>query len=184
MAKNKDSLSMGEVLAKWKKSKWGIKIFGAIFFLFPFVPPYFLYYDSIYIQNFTFDPRDSSQLPYFFGYLCVYYLVFLVILSKIADKNTKRRKEIIEKGILLGCPLELTRLSSGNSYRSVLLMNQASLDAFVELEESKIPQILEESITHQEPYVLKVTVAASTSGKFLERTIPYYARARKIGDRP
>lgn len=186
MAKREKTFTMAEVVKKWKTNKLMIKVFGGIFFLFPFVPPYFLYYDKMYLTSFSFDPRDPNQIPYFFAYLTVYYVIFLGILSKIADNNSKRKKLIIDKSILLGCPVDVRRLSEGksNSFKTTVCINQDMLTALEAVGSHEKPKQQSEEMAMAEPFAMKIVIASGTAGKFLESTIPHYHRARKIGDTP
>lgn len=186
MSKLKNNYKMAEAWRFVKKGKVMLYVLGAVIAVFPFIPPYFLYYDQLMLGGFVFDPRNPEQVPYFFGYLAVYYFITLIFLSKYADKLSRLRKEIAEKAILLGCPMEIKSrgASASNSYSTTVMVNEKMMEKLLQLNVNEKPKWQEEEVAMAEPFVEKMNIGSATSAKFLAKNIPYFEKARKIGTVP
>ncbi|MFI3253735.1 MAG: hypothetical protein R3Y63_05290 [Eubacteriales bacterium] len=179
--KNKNK-TIGETMSSLKRGKWILRISMLIFVVFPFIPPYFLYYNAVYIPNLVFDPgRNPEQVTYFFVYLGLYYLIYLMVLGAVSEKHKKQEKIIIDKAILLGCPVDICPIKNSNSYQCKVLVNAEMMDFLKELHYQDKVEWQEEEIATKEPYVKKFSLGGGTSEKFLSKNIPFYEKARKIG---
>lgn len=181
MLRLKDNFTMEEALAYLNKSKTLQAILAVVLLPLPFIPPYFLYYDQIYIESLVFDPRDPQHTMYFFLYLAVYFFLYLLILGKISSKRSKVRQMITEKAIILGCPIEIKPVSGGGSYKTTVLMNEGMKNLLLPLRVKERPGFQKDEIALQEPYIEKIPIDSGVSGKFLGKNIPNFANARKIG---
>lgn len=176
MAKMKGNYTMGQAMDYCKRGKISLKVIGVLGAFFPFFPPYFL----------GFDPRFEEQVPIFYLYLGIYYILFIGILGRMADQQSKLGKIVAEKAILMGCPIEIKPMGgkASNSYRTTVMVNEAMLAQLRELklEGHNEMQGAEKSLA--EPFVEKFSIGSGTSAKFLAKNIPHFEKARKIGDIP
>lgn len=176
MAKLKGNYTMGEAIDYFTKGKTTLKLWAVVGTLFPYFPPYYV----------GFDPRFEEQVPYFFLYLGVYYVLFIALLGNVTDKQSKAKKISAEKAILLGCPIELKSMGgkASNSYRTTVMVNEAML---VKLREQRVEghvHFEKAEVALAEPFVKKFTIGSGTSARFLSKNIPHYEQARKIGEIP
>lgn len=176
MAKLKGNYTMGQALDYCKRGKISTKVIGVLGAFFPFFPPYYM----------GFDPRFEEQIPMFYLYLGVYYILFIGILGKMTDKQSKLWKIMAEKAILLGCPIELKPMGAkaSNSYRTTVLVNEAMLAVLRNLCVEDYIKMEKEDLAMAEPFVVTFSIGSGTSARFLAKNIPHYDIARKIGDNP
>lgn len=175
MSKLKGNYTMGDAMDYCRKGKVTVKILALFGTFFPFIPPYYL----------GFDPRFQEQIAPFYIYLGTYYVLFVAFLGKFSDKQDKTKKIVAEKAILMGCPIDIKPLGKGgNSYSSTVMVNEAMLALLrlQRLEDAVVWQ--EDDIALKEPFEEKFPITSATSAKFLEKLIPHYDKARKIGTVP
>lgn len=176
MSKLKNNYTMGAAMDYCKRGKYIIVIAGILGGIFPYFPPYYL----------GFDPRFEEQIPPFFLYLTIYYMVYIGVLGKMTDNRRKLRKITTEKAILLGCPIEIASMGgrASNSYSTTVMVNEPMLALLRQLGADDEVQWQEESLALQEPFVEKFSMGSGTSAKFLGKNIPHFDKARKIGQVP
>ncbi len=176
MAKLKGNYTMGEAIDYFTKGKTTVKLLALVGTVFPYFPPYYM----------GFDPRYAEQVPYFFIYLGIYYVLFIAVLGNITEKQSKAKKITAEKAILLGCPIELKTMGAkaSNSYSTTVMVNEKMLEILRELRVEGHAQFQKEEIALAEPFVKKFSIGSGTSAKFLAKNIPHYEIARKIGQIP
>ncbi len=175
MKKIKDNYLLGDALAYCKGRKTFLVLLAVVGLVFPYFPPLYL----------GFDPRYTHQIPYFFAYYGIYHLLLLLLISNIAAKRSKVQKLLGEKAILLGCPIELKAMgSASNSYRTTVMVNASMLEKLQQTRLHDKITMVEEEVAMAEPFLQKFVLGSGTSGKFLEKNIPHYHKARKIGEVP
>lgn len=176
MAKLKGNYTMGQAMDYCKSGKVSTKLLALVGAIFPYFPPYYL----------GFDPRFADQVPIFYFYLGIYYILYIAVLGKITDKHGKTRKIIAEKAILLGCPIEVKSVGgkASNSYSTTVMVNAEMREKLRQLGVEDHIDLQKEAMALAEPFVEKFSMGAGTSAKFLSKNIPHYDKARKIGEIP
>lgn len=172
----KSNYTMGKAMEYCKKNKNMSIFMGIILFIFPFFPPYY----------FGFDPRVESQVPIFYAYLTVYYVVYVIFLGQCGNKARKVKKVINEKLILMGCPLEIKEMGAkgSNSYSTTILVNEEMLALVKEHHVDDYVHMAKEEVALKEPFVKKFPIGSGSSAKFIGKNVPHFDKARKIGVLP
>lgn len=175
MSRLKNNYTMEEALNYCKNTKTFTILFAILAFPFPFFPPYYL----------GFDPRYDEHLP-FYIYLFTYYVIYMVVIGKCTDKPRKVKKLVAEKAILLGCPVEIKEMGAkaSNSYSTTVLVNEAMFALLKDLRVEDNVKWQKEELAVAEPYPHRYVIGSGTSGKFIDKNIPHYEKARKFGDIP
>lgn len=168
--------TMEEAVLYCNKFKVFTIIMAVLLFLFPFIPPYVL----------GFDPRIESHLPMFYGYMTVYYLIYVAWLSIASERPRKIRKVIAEKAILLGCPIEISPLGAKakNSFVTNVKVNEEMKSLLYQLHVEDEVEWQKEKMAVAKPFVEDIQVGSATSARFIGKTVPHYEKARKVGKIP
>lgn len=176
MAKLKGNYTMGYAMDYCNRGKLSTKLIALVGAIFPYFPPYYM----------GFDTRFVDQVPIFYFYLGIYYILYLGFLGRMTDKQGKTRKIIAEKAILLGCPIELKTVGgkASNSYSTTVMVNAEMREKLRGLGVEDPVALEDEVVALAEPYVEKFSMGAGTSARFLSKNIPHYDKARIIGEIP
>lgn len=170
MGKPKQDYTMEYAIDYLKKSKVTQAILAIFFFFFAFIPPLAV-----------LDPRIESHIAPFYLYLGIYYVLYVIFLGRLSERQKKIRNVLIEKAILLGCPLEITPTAQGrNSYLTTVLINEPMLEALKPITASQTPTQAEESTAMAEPFPHRYPIGTGVNKKFLGNNIPHFDKARKI----
>lgn len=176
MAKRNENYTMNQAIAYCRTANPKLMLLGIVGLIFPYFPPYYM----------GFDPRVSSHMTPFLIYYGVYHVLLLTVLCRIGAKKSQYQKVVAEKAILLGCPISLSPMGSSaqNSYRTTVMINAEMRDLLGELRRHDTVSWQKDEVALAEPFVEKRSIGSGTSARFLERNIPHYQKARKIGEVP
>lgn len=176
MKKLDGNYNMADAMNFCKNQRYFIIGGATLMFFFAFLPPYYI----------GIDPRVESHIFPFYVYYTLYVVAYAIILGKLLDKPRKINKIVMEKAILLGCPIEIRQIGAkaNNSYGTFVKINAEMLEILEKTNRHDNVKMQAEEISMKEPFVKELSLGAGTTEKFIGKNIPNFKKARKLGEIP